>query len=461
MIDASTYRARRDVLRQLVQDDGSLIVLVGHQEQPRNYPHNPYPFRQSSHLLYYSGCNLPNLVLIVGANADEDRIYAPAADIDDVVWYGPRPSLEETAAAAGIGTVEDISKLAEFCASAAKPFHYLDPVQASVADWMAGLFNCSVTELRAGVSGGLKHAIADQRSKKTADEIAEIEEALGVTRAMHVEAMRVTRPGILEAEVAAAAQAVALAKDRQQAYNPIITVHGEVLHNHMYHHRLESGQLLLNDSGAESPLGYSSDITRTTPVDGRFTTQQREIYDIVLKSQLTAIDTSTVGTPYLDVHLTAARVLAEGLTELGLMKGSAEEAVALGAHALFFPHGTGHMLGLDVHDMEDIGEDVVGYGPGRERSTQFGLNALRLAKELEAGNVFTIEPGIYFIPALIDRWKSEGLHADFINYDALESYREFGGVRIEDDILTDEKGPRVLGPAIPRTPDEVEAAAQA
>jgi Xaa-Pro aminopeptidase len=272
---------------------------------------------------------------------------------------------------------------------------------------------------------------------------------------MHKESFRHTRPGIIEAEIAAVIQRVALAEGREQSYNPIVTVHGEVLHNHDHHHELRAGQLLLNDSGAESALYYASDITRTAPVSGKFTPKQKAIYEVVLEAQLRAIAKVQPGVTNKDIHLEASRAIAEGLIDLGLMRGNAEDAVTAGAHALFFPHGIGHMLGLDVHDMEDLG-DLVGYGEGKVRDTQFGLNFLRLARPLEEGFVITIEPGIYFIGALMDRFFADGQYTQFLNADAFDGYRDFGGIRIEDDVLCTTTGSRVLVPQFPKTVEEVE-----
>ena len=313
------------------------------------------------------------------------------------------------------------------------------------------------TDVIPGASERLIEEIARQRAVKTDLEIAEIDNALSVTNRMHRAAMSAARPGVYEYQIAGAIQGIALSENREQAYNPIVTVHGEVLHNHSYGNRLGEGQLLLNDSGAESPLHYASDITRTIPVGGKFTPSQAEVYQIVLQAQLSAIEQIKPGIPYREVHLHAGRVIAEGLAGMGLMRGNPASAVAAGAHALFFPHGLGHMLGLDVHDMEDLG-DIVGYPKGERRSTQFGLNFLRLSRPLEAGFVLTVEPGIYFIPALIDRWKGERRHAEYINYERLEPFRNFGGIRIEDDVCVTDQAARVLGPGIPKTVAEIEAA---
>ena len=461
MIDATTYKSRRNVIRKAA--GSGLILIPGHKLVPRNYADNVYPFRQNSHFLYYAGIDLPDLALVIGPSPDEDILFGPPEDIDAVVWHGPHETTEQAARRLGIPQCRDIADLGAFMKEAdgaGRRVHFLPPYQHNVAQWMAGLLGCSLEDLTSGASPGLMKAVAAQRLIKSNDEVGEIEEALAITHAMHVESMRLARPGILEADVAAAIQAIALARDRAQSYNPIVTVRGEVLHNNTYQNRLEAGQLMLNDSGCESPLYYASDITRTFPVDGTFTPIQREIYSVVLRSQIEAIEAFKPGITYRDIHLHAARVITEGLIEIGLMRGNADDAVDAGAHALFFCHGLGHALGLDVHDMEDLG-DVVGYPPNTARSTQFGLGFLRFAKPLEAGHVLTVEPGVYFIPALIDRWDSEGLHTDFINYEKVAALKDFGGIRIEDDILCTATGPRVLGPPIPKTIDEVEAACAA
>jgi Xaa-Pro aminopeptidase len=366
----------------------------------------------------------------------------------------------DMARASGIDTVEDIGRLGVYLTRAGgqgQRIHYLPPYQASSLFRLAELLVIDPMDVVPGASEDLMDSATQQRSIKTDLEIEEIENALCITRRMHCAAMAAAQPGAYEHEIAGTIQGIALSEDLQQAYNPIVTVRGEVLHNHSHENILQEGQLLLNDSGVESTLGYASDITRTVPVGGRFRASQAEVYEIVLKAQLSAIEQIRPGVAYREVHLHASRVIAEGLAAMGLMRGNPEDAVSAGAHALFFPHGLGHMLGLDVHDMEDLG-DIVGYPKGEKRSPQFGLNFLRLSRPLETGFVLTVEPGIYFIPALIDRWQGERQHTEFIRYESLEAFRNFGGIRIEDDVLVTEKGARVLGPPIPKTIPEVESA---
>jgi len=450
------YRHRRNAIRETVGK--GVLLWLGHLPQPRNYWDNTYPFRQNSHFLYYVGLDAPDLAVLSYPEADYDVLFSRPTSLDDVVWSGAGHARVAMARQAGIDTVEDIARLGVYLTRARSeglPIHYLPQYQASSLFRIAELLVLDPSEVSKGVSETMVEAVARQRSIKSEIEVAEIENALGITNRMHRGAMASARPGIYESDIAGRIQGIALADNRQQAYNPIVTVRGQVLHNHSYGNRLEAGQLVLNDSGAESPLRYASDITRTFPVSGRFNSAQADVYEIVLRAQMSAITRIRPGIPYRDVHLHACRVVAEGLSGIGLMHGDPDEAVAAGAHALFFPHGLGHMLGLDVHDMEDLG-DIVGYPRGEKRNPQFGLNFLRLSRPLEPGFVLTVEPGIYFIPALIDRWREERAHSDFINYDRLAQFVTFGGIRIEDDVLVTSDGARVLGPVIPKTIAEIE-----
>ncbi len=452
------YRERRNRVRSAV--GGGVILWLGHVLQPRNYADNTYPFRQSSHLLYYTGIDQPDVALLSYPEADYDVLFSRPQSVDDVVWSGAAQARVEMARGAGIETVEDISRLGVYLTKASGQglkIHYLPPYQATSLFRIAELLVIDPGEVAAGASKPLQEAVAKQRSAKSDVEIAEIEDAIEVSALMYRAAAGKIRPGVYEHEIAGVMQGVALAHNREQAYQPIVTVHGEILHNHSYHNRLEEGGLLLIDAGAESCRYYSSDITRTYPVSGRFSGAQAEVYGLVLRSQMAAIEMIRPGSDYKDVHMQVCRIMVDGLKSLGLMKGNTDDAVSAGAHALFFPHGLGHMMGLDVHDMEDLG-DVVGYSKERRRSDQFGLRYLRLSRPLELGYVVTVEPGLYFIPALIDRWKQEKLQADFINYDKIETYRGFGGIRIEDNVVVTGEGARVLGPGIPKTVADVEAA---
>jgi Xaa-Pro dipeptidase len=452
------YRERRNRIREAV--GGGVILWLGHMLQPRNYADNTFPFRQNSHFLYYTGLAAPDLALLSFPERDYDVLFSKPVTVDDIVWSGPGYSRVDMARDSGVDTVEDLSRLGVYLTKAQSQglkIHYLPQYQASSLFRVAELLVIEPSEVSAGVSERLVEGVAQQRLIKSEPEIAQIEDALGVTDRMYRAAMASTRRGLHEYDIAGTIQGIALSMNREQAYPPIVTIHGEVLHNHSYDHILEDGQLLLIDAGAESPRFYASDITRTFPVSGRFASVQAEVYQTVLRMQLGAIAMIKPGLTYREIHLASARIMVEGMRSMGLMMGDPSDAVEAGAHALFFPHGLGHMLGLDVHDMEDLG-DVVGYPKGEKRSTQFGLNYLRLSRILESGFVLTVEPGIYFIPALIDRWQHERLHKEFINYDKLDAFRSSGGIRIEDNVLVTPTGTRVLGPGIPKTIPEVEEA---
>jgi len=455
---AEVYCERRNRIREAA--GGGIILWLGHMMQPRNYTDNAYAFRQNSNFLYYIGLAEPDLAVLSYPEKDNDVLFSRPTTMDDIIWSGASEERMKMARQAGIETIEDISRLGVYLTKAQSQrltIHYLPPYQATSLFRIAELLVIEPSEVTAGVSQKLKEEVARQRNIKSDLEIREIENALRVTDHMHRRAMAVARPGIYEYEVAGEVQAAALRDNHQMAFPPIVTVRGQVLHNHSYDNLLQDGQLMINDSGAETPGGYAADITRTFPVNGRFSPMQKDIYETVLAMQLGAIDIIKPGIPYRDVHLHACRILAKRMVALGLMKGDPAAAVEAGAHALFFPHGLGHMLGLDVHDMEDLG-DIVGYPKGESRSSQFGLRFLRMSRPLETGFVLTVEPGIYFIPALIDKWAQEKPHTDFIVYEKLAPYRNFGGCRIEDDVLVTATGAKVLGPGIPKTVAEVEAA---
>jgi Xaa-Pro aminopeptidase len=456
-MNSETYRSRRAKLRAAV--DGGAILILGNNDAPKNYVDNTYPFRQDSHFLYYVGVSETGMALLIHPDG-RDVLFGRPYDPDDLVWHGPRPHVGDHAAAAGFADDADIADLKieiDRLVATGVRIHYLPPYRAERSFQLAGLLDANPEKVGNGVSDELVRAVSFQRLVKDDAEIAEISGALQVTAEMYRVAMTEARPGRFEYEIAGLMQARALELGREQAFPPIVTVRGEVLHNHSYGNRLADGDLLLMDSGAESPLWYASDITRTFPVNGRFSDRQRGIYEIVLAAQMAVIDASSPERDNREMHRLASRTIAGGLTALGLMKGNPDDAVEVGAHALFFPHGIGHMLGLDVHDMEDLG-DIVGYPEGEERSTQFGLSFLRMTRRLEPGFVITVEPGIYFIPALIDQWRAENRHSEFIDYGRVDDFKGFGGIRIEDDVLITGNGCRVLGPGIPKTVDELEAA---
>ena len=455
MFAADTYRARRADLARRV--GAGLCLIPGNDEAPMAYAANAYRFHQDATFRYYAGLDRPGLALAVDADAGTATVYGDDAGLEDVVWTGPQPALADLAAAAGIERVRPAAALVEDLKGTGPQTHTLPPYRAEHVRLLADAFGWGMGEGRARASEAFIRAVVAQREIKTDEEVAEIERAVGVSAAMYRRAMGMTRAGLVEREVVGAVEGLAFAQGMRPSFQPIVSVRGEVLHNPAYDGTLEDGRLLLVDSGVVSPEGYASDLTRTWPVSGRFTPEQRAVYEAVLAAHDAVIAGMRPGVPYRDLHLLAARVLVGGLTALGLMRGDPDEAVAAGAHALFFPHGLGHQIGLDVHDLEGLGEAFVGYGDGFTRSDQFGLAYLRMAKPLRAGHVVTVEPGCYFIPTLLDAWAAEGKHAGFIAYDVAERFRGFGGVRIEDDVLVTETGARVLGPPVPTTVADVEA----
>lgn len=438
--NTDTFVMRRKALRQKV--NGGAILLLSATFVPRNYPAEIYPFHQDSTFRYYTGLNdLADAALLIDESGRE-TLFCTTPDPDDVIWTGPVPSNEALAESAGIANSADMSMLP---GSLPRHTHFIKAYDGHLAIKLAEWMGLSVTALAHHESVALRRAIIAQRNYKTADEVAEMEEAIGVTKRMIAEAEKMNREGVKESDVLAALMGPAIARERAQAFEPIVTVHGETLHNRGYGSTLTKGRMLVIDCGAESPNGYCADLTRSFAVAGAWNARQRAIYDAVSLAQKAGIaETARRGASQYDVHIAACRALAGALAQLGLMRGDLDEAVKAGAHALFLPHGIGHMLGLDAHDMENLGDDV-GYAEGTQRSTQFGLNALRLARTLEPGFVLTVEPGCYFIPELIDRWKATRHLDAFICYDEVEKFRDFGGIRIEDDILITETGSRILG----------------
>ncbi|MFN8393618.1 MAG: aminopeptidase P family protein [Bacteroidia bacterium] len=452
MFPASTYISRREQLCKAI--GGGQVLLLGNNELGMNYSANTYHFRQDSTFLYYIGLDRPGLAAIIDTDSGETTVFGDELTMDDIVWTGALPTIAEDASRSGISKTSPTSTLGAMLDQGA---HYLPPYRHDNLIRLSELLNQPIAAIKVCASQSLVKAVIAQRSIKTAEEIEQIEIAVRITNDLHLAAMLATFPGDTEAAVHAATQAVIHRNNTLASFPAIVSTDGQILHNHAHTNTLRSGKLLLVDYGAEAPGShYAGDMTRTFPVDAKFTQRQRDIYQAVLDGQMGAISLLRPGLPYRDAHLHAARVIADALKALGLMKGDMEAAVAAGAHALFFPHGLGHMMGLDVHDMEDLGENNIGYGEGFERSTQFGLAFLRMAKPLKAGFVVTVEPGIYFIPQLIDQWRAAGLHTDFINYDAVEQYKDFGGIRIEDDYLITADGARLLGTKVPKTIQDIE-----
>ena len=454
LFDASIYKARRNALMKAIGKD--VLFFPGAIEQAMNYKGNPYPFRQDSNFLYYFGFSHPGLHGIIDADLGISILVGQDADMEEVVWMGPQPKMDDRIQK--IGAEQHISPNDLKNWLSGKQVHYLPPYHADRILFLKDLLGKSVEEIQKGHSMDLVFAVIQQRAHKAPEEIAQMEEALTITAAMHTQIRKSVAPGKLEAHIRGIAEGVAFAQQGRLSYQAICTIQGQTLHNNEYHRKLKDGDMLLCDIGGESTMGYAGDITRTYPVSATFNSQQAEIYDLVLKAEVDSIKAVKAGIYYRDVHLGAAKIIAEGLQQIGLMKGSADDAVAAGAHALFFPHGLGHMIGLDVHDMEGLGENNVGYDASVHRSEQFGTAYLRMARALEPGFVITVEPGIYFIPELIDQWQAENRFRDFIDYDKVQAYRNFTGIRIEDNVLVTENGHKVLGPAIPKKRNEVERA---
>lgn len=458
MFSKDTYVSRR---RQLMSDvqDGGLILLLGNEESSKNYKDNTYRFRQDSNFLYFLGQDQPHLAAVIDPETGETTLFGDDLSVEHIVWMGPQPSMRERAYRVGAEQTAAYDTLGETLARASqsgRTIHYLPPYRPENLLKLSRWLGLSPDEVEKGGSVPLIKAIVKQAAYKTAEEVAEIEKAVTISGQMHVAAMRSARPGIKEAELTGIVEGIAIGAGGDVAYPVIMTINGQTLHNHYHGNVLKPGQMVLGDFGAETAMHYAGDITRTFPVDQKFTSRQKDIYELVLKAEVESIENLKPGIPYRDIHLQAARIMADGLKDLGLMKGDMDAAVAEGAHALFFPHGLGHMLGLDVHDMEDLGEAYVGYSDTIKRSEQFGLSALRLGRELEPGFVLTVEPGLYFIPELIDQWQQTGKFKAFINYDKVAAYRDFSGVRIEDNVLITEGGARILGAPIPKTVTEVE-----
>jgi len=457
MFPKEVYWQRRKQLRELVGE--GLILIAGNEESAMNYKSNTYHYRQDSSFLYFFGLNKPGFYGICDADSGRDTLFGNDFEMDDIIWMGEQALVSELASKVAVEASEPLSSLEPFLKKAiemGRTIHILPPYRGDHLVSLSSLLGVSCEGVQGFVSGKLINAVVKLRSVKDSYEIAEMEKAVEVAGIMHTTAMKMAFPGNFERELAGAIEGIALSHGGPVSFPVILSMDGQTLHNHYHGNELVEGRMVVCDAGAESEMCYASDITRTFPVGGKFSQQQKDIYNIVLKANTETIKASLPGKTYREVHLQAAQIIAGGLKDLGIMKGDLDEAVAAGAHALFFPHGLGHMLGLDVHDMEGLGEDFVGYTESIKRSDQFGLAYLRMGRELEPGFVITNEPGCYFIPALIAQWKAEKKLAQFINYKEVDAYLDFGGVRIEDDVLITDTGSRVLGTPIPKTVDEVE-----
>ncbi len=457
MFPKEVYWQRRNLLREMVGD--GLILFSGNDESSMNYSDNTYHYRQDSSFLYFFGINKPGLYGICDVDSGTDTLYGDDITLADIIWMGTQPSVKELASKVAVESTASLETLLNDIQSALKSgrkIHILPPYRGDHLIKLAGLFGVNCEEVQKYVSDELIGAVIKLRATKDQYEIAEIEKAVDVAGIMHTTAMKMGFAGNYERELAGAIEGIALSHGGPVAFPVILSMDGQTLHNHYHGNELEEGRLVICDAGAETEMCYASDITRTFPVGGKFSSQQKDIYNVVLSANMETIEASAPGRTNREIHLMAAKIIATGLKELGILKGDMDDAVAAGAHALFFPHGIGHMMGLDVHDLEGLGENSVGYTDSLQRSEQFGLAYLRMGRELESGFVMTIEPGCYFIPALIDKWKGEKKLEQFINYNTVETYLGFGGVRIEDDILITDSGSRVLGTPIPKTVEEVE-----
>jgi len=456
MFDSSVYKARRAALARLVKS--GCILLPGNDLIGMNYPANTFDFRQDGSFLYFTGLDTPGLCLWLDCESGEEFLFGPVLGMEHTIWSGAVPSLSELAALSGIAGCEAMNGLTSVVQQALgqrRSVHYPPPYHGDTTLLLADLLGASPQGAKTGFSRVLVQGIVELRSIMSEMEVAQIREAIALSAAMYSHLMGTCVPGISEMELYGRSQGLILARGSREAFPMILSRRGEVLHNHRHDQILADGDLLLVDSGVVSPLGYASDITRTLPVSGCFTARQEDVYEIVLRALAEGTSRMAPGVPFVECHLAAAKVVAQGLSDLGLMRGDPAEAVASGAHALFFPHGLGHMLGLDVHDMEALGEDFVGYDDTFKRSAQFGLSGLRMARRLRPGFVMTVEPGIYFIPALIGQWRQERRLEQFINYAALDAYLDFGGIRLEDDVLVTETGHDVLSADIPKSAKDV------
>jgi Xaa-Pro aminopeptidase len=462
MFSKEIYINRRNQLKSLV--GSGIILLIGNEQSSMSFKDNWYLFRQDSSFLYFTGLDIPGIAAIIDIDNNTEVIFGEESGVDDIIWNGHTPSLQEMAELSGCSATKPFNDLKAFIKNGKErkqSIHYLPPYRPEHSLLLSHLLSIPFHYVTEMVSPNLIKAVVALRSVKGVEEVAEIKKAVAISEALHLAGMRESRAGLTEAHVAGLVQAVAISGGGNLSFPTILTTHGEILHNHYGNHILPAGKMVLLDAGAETAMHYAGDLTRTFPVDATFSPLQKDVYNIVLDALQTAASVVQPGKLFKDIHLLAAEKLTAGLTSLGLMKGDAKEAVAAGAHTLFFQCGLGHMMGLDVHDMESLGEQYVGYTPDMKKSTAFGLKSLRLGKALEAGYVVTVEPGLYFIPELMDIWAAEKKLSQFINYDQLPAFKNFGGIRIEDDYLVTSTGSELLSTSLPRTVADIEAIRQA
>ena len=446
LFSKSTYVERRNELKKLV--GSGLIVLFGNNDSPANYPSNTYKFRQDSSFLYYFGLHRNGLVGVIDVDNDREYLVGDEIDIEDIVWYGSVTSVAEMAEMTGVArtaAMRELPAIVESAKAQGEEVHFLPPYRFDNQIQIMDLLGIHPSQQKAAASLKLIAAVVKMRTTKTEEEIAELERAAEIGYEMHTTAMRLCRPGITEQYIGGMEDGIANAYGCMVSFQTIATQHGEVMHGNPSTAKLEAGRLMLVDAGAETNENYCSDNTRTTPVSGVFTQKQKDIYNIVVECHDHVLEVAKPGVKWWDVHFAVCRIITERLQQLGLMKGDVEESLKAGAHAMFLPHGLGHSMGMDVHDMEGLGQVYVGFDNEVRPSTQFGTNALRFGRRLQKGFVVTDEPGIYFIPALIDDWKKNGTNAQFLNFDKIDEYRDFGGIRIEDDVLITDEGCRFIG----------------
>lgn len=461
MFSKETYVSRRAELKKLVKS--GIVVLFGNNNAPANFPNNGYhPFRQDSSFLYYFGQNRDGLVGVIDVDNNKETLIGDDISIDDIVWYGAVDSVHDMAEQVGVSNSAPMKELAKICKEAKRDkrtIHFLPPYRADIKIMISDLLGIHPDKQKDQASMTLIQAVVKMRSTKTEEEIEELERAALIGYKMHTTAMKMCRPGITEKEIAGTLDGIANGMGAMVSFPTILSQHGEIQHGAPSMAKLQAGKLMLCDAGAETINNYCSDNTRTTPISGRYDQRQLEIYSIVEECHDYVLTVAKPGVKWWDVHFGVCRLMTERLKELGLMRGDTDDAVAAGAHAMFMVHGLGHMMGMDVHDMESFDQINVGFDEEvRPNLEQFGTNCLRMGRRLQEGFVVTDEPGIYFIPALIDNWKASGHCKEFINFDKLETYKDFGGIRLEDDLLITKNGCRFIGKdRIPYHPKDVEA----
>ena len=458
MFDQKVYISRRKKLLASLKE--GVVLLLGNSEASCNYPDNQYQFRQDSSFLYFFGLDKPDLAAVLDIESGEEVIFGNDVDIDDIIWMGPQPLIADEAAAVGVKKTAPLATLGDCLKEAqrkGRTIHFLPPYRNHNRILLHQLLGLPLAGLKDAASVELIKVVVALRLVKEPCEVEEIDKACNLGYAMHLTAMKMMRLGMVEQELVGVMEGVCKSGGVMTSFPTILSQHGETLHNHYHGDVLTEGRLCVIDAGVEIASHYCSDNTRTLPTGGKFTQKQQDVYNIVLAANDFAREAARPGVTYRDVHLGAAKIIVQGLKNLGLVHGDVDEMVAAGVQGLFMPHGLGHNMGLDVHDMEDLGENYVGYDPDQVRANQLGLGSLRMARRLVPGHVITDEPGIYFIPALIEKWKKEGHNAQFVNFDKLESYYDFGGIRLEDDLLITERGARILGmKRLPITVAEIE-----